>query len=175
MFIPYALNCSLRTFSINSYSANNFLTIGSALFEKSRRMTAIGNFYFQHQLKASLRLPPSFFKLVCRPTYYSTFFLKGLSSPPFKNLGTVYHKKYQCFGKMFDGLSRDTFCRNFFLFSWIICTVSIICHHHLDMLREDQWDRRRHLVDATQDRRHVLVEFQVVVAVGWSVCWWMPV
>lgn len=69
-------------------SENNLLTASKELGLKSSNITAIGNFYFQHQLKDSLKFVLSTFKLTFLPINFYKGCLKACSYYPFKNLGT---------------------------------------------------------------------------------------
>ena len=151
----------------------NFLTKGRALLLKLRRMTAIGNFYFQHQLKDSLRFPPSVFMLLGLPRYSSSFCLKGLSSFFLKNLGTKLKIFYLYFGIMFDELSLETFYQNFFQFFWIICTASIRCPHLNNILHYQSQVVRNYPV-MEEDQMPVVEGNPSAEEVGWIFCWWRP-
>ena len=80
--------------------------------KKSRAATRIGNFYFQDQWSASLRLPFILLSLVVLPIRPSRCVLNSSTYSPLKNFGTVSIRDYWSFGRRFRNFWLEIFCRS---------------------------------------------------------------
>lgn len=111
ILIPYGLNCSLSTFSTSKSSLKTFWTTFKLAGLKSSKKITSGNFYFQDQLKASLRLINYVFRLTRLSKNFSKSLRKGFSSLLLMNLETVLVKNYKSFLSVLDWIELGTFFR----------------------------------------------------------------